>query len=164
MGYNTDFRGYFNFDRPVEPWLEEYINKFCNTRRMKRNPEKIKELFANWDKQCFNGELGPDGAYFIGGKGFFGQDNDESVINQNTPPNGQPELWCQWIIEGDKLVWDGNEKFYSYIEWLEYLIAHFFAPLGYVLNGTVDWRGEEWGDCGYICVKDNNVNVMYGGY
>lgn len=69
--------------------------------------------------------------------------------------------YCQWIPTEDGLAlkWDENEKFYAYTEWLEYLIKEFFAPKGYVLNGTVTWEGEEQGDVGKIIVKDNVVEV-----
>ena len=162
MGYSTYFDGSFEFNKPVTEELRDYIKKFNETRRMCRDVEKIKEIFPNWKNHCFNGELGPDGAYFIGGDGFMGQNGDDSIINYNHPPAGQPGLWCQWIIDGDELVWDEGEKFYNYIEWLHYLIKHFFHPLGYVLNGAVTWQGEDGDDCGTICVADNAVKVDYG--
>ena len=164
MGYSTDFYGSLQFNKPVAPWLVEYINKFSETRRMKRDPEKIKELFPDYGKMCFNGELGDDGEYFIGGLGFCGQTQDESVIDHNTPPKTQPGLWCQWIInEKDNcLEWDGGEKFYNYEEWLEYLIDNFFEPIGYILNGDIEWQGEEYDDLGTIHVVDNLVTTEEG--
>lgn len=157
MGYTTDFVGKFEFNKPVEPWLIEYVNKFCETRRMKRNNEKIKELFPNWKDLCFKGELGKDGEYFVGGSGMFGQGRDESIIDYNEPASTQPGLWCQWIVteDGHFLEWDGNEKFYNYLEWLDYLICEFFHPLGYVLNGSMEWQGEDYDDFGTITVTDN---------
>lgn len=164
MGYTTDFYGSLQFNKPVAPWLAEYINKFSGTRRMKRDPEKIKALFPDYGKLCFNGELGDDGEYFIGGLGFCGQTQDESVIDNNTPPKTQPGLWCQWIIneKENSLEWDGGEKFYNYEEWLEYLIDNFFEPLGYVLNGDIEWQGEEYDDLGTIHVVDNFVTTEEG--
>jgi len=164
MGYTTDFYGSFEFNKPVEPWLIEYVNKFCETRRMKRDNEKIKELYSNWKDLCFKGELGIDGEYFIGGIGFMGQSSDDSVLNGNGPACTQPGLWCQWIVteDGKYLEWDGGEKFYYYEEWLEYLIKNFFAPLGYVLNGDVEFQGEDYDDLGVIHVTDNMVDVEYG--
>lgn len=164
MGYSTDFYGSLQFNKPVAPWLAEYINKFSETRRMKRDPEKIKELFSDYGKLCFNGELGDDGEYFIGGLGFCGQTQDESVIDHNTPPKTQPGLWCQWVINEKEncLEWDGGEKFYNYEEWLEYLIDNFFEPLGYVLNGDIEWQGEEYDDLGTIHVVDNLVTTEEG--
>jgi hypothetical protein len=81
----------------------------------------------------------------------------------------EPEIvkysyYCQWVpsLDGKFLQWDQNEKFYSYVEWLEYLIKEFFIPKGYKLNGTVTWSGEETGDLGKIIVKDNVVEVKKG--
>lgn len=164
MGYTTDFYGGLSFNKPVAPWLMDYINKFSDSRRMKRDPEKIKEVYPNWGDLCFNGDLGEDGEYFIGSKGdYYSQNPDTSVVDYNSPPAEQPGLWCQWIVNEDGfLVWDGGEKFYSYEEWLEYLIEHFFEPLGYVLNGDIEWQGESFDDFGTIHVVDNVVNMQYG--
>lgn len=163
MGYTTYFNGSLKFNKPVEDWLVEYIDKFCNTRRMKRDNEKIKELYPNWKKLCFAGNLGEEGEYFVGGNGFMGQDHDTSVINYNGSPAAQPGLWCQWVInEDDELVWDEGEKFYEYVEWLHYLIDNFFDPLGYILNGEITWDGEDSDDVGTIIVTNNHVEVEYG--
>lgn len=164
MGYTTYFDGAFQFDKPVTDELKNYINKFSETRRMMRDNDKIKELFPNWEELCFNGELGEDGEYFVGGDSYlyFGENEDKSIINYNDA-GSQPGLWCQWVInDNNELVWDEGEKFYNYIEWLEYLIEHFFSPLGYVLEGTVFYDGEDSDDFGKIIVKDNVVKVAYG--
>lgn len=163
MGYTTYFSGEFQFDKPVTEELKAYINKFSETRRMIRDNDKIKALYPNWEELCFNGELGENGAYFIGGgENYFGDTRDASVIDHNDS-GSQPGLWCQWIIDEDgELVWDEGEKFYNYTEWLEYLIEHFFAPSGYVLNGTVFYDGEESDDFGKIIVTDNVVKVACG--
>ena len=161
MGYHTDFHGCFKFNRPVDAELVKYINRFGDTRRMKRDVDKIRELYPDWEKYCFKGMLGVDGEYFIGGE-------KEDIINYNLPPATQPGLWCQWIIgtdlqsNGINLAWDGGEKFYCYEEWLDYLIDNFFEPLGYVLNGDIEWQGEESDDFGIIHVKDNFVEMQYG--
>ena len=75
------------------------------------------------------------------------------------PHPDMPGLWCQWVPteDGTGLEWDGGEKFYSYVEWLEYLIKHFIEPWGLVLNGEVEWRGVEWNDTGTIYAIDNKV-------
>lgn len=159
MGYTTDFYGSLEFNKPVAPWLINYINKFSESRRMKREPEKIKELHpASWGRLCFNGELGAEGEYYIGGH------EDASILDYNRPPAGQPGLWCQWVINEETgcLEWDGGEKFYAYEEWLNYLIDNFFEPLGYVLNGDIEWQGEESDDLGTIHVVDNIVEMDYG--
>ena len=162
MGYNTDFCGSLEFNKPVEGWLVNYIDRFNETRRMKRDVEKIKELYPDWEEKCFKGNLGPDGAFFVGGDGFMGQLKDDSILDYNCPPSGQPGLWCQWIVNNGGLMWDGNEKFYNYVSWLKYLIENFFSPLGYVLNGAIDFQGEDSEDFGTIVVNNNVVTVEYG--
>ena len=76
----------------------------------------------------------------------------------------KPSIWLQWIVEEyhdtHYLIWDGNEKFYNYIEWLEYLIKYFFKPNNLSITGRVRWRGEEFDDMGTISVEDNEVEVL----
>lgn len=83
----------------------------------------------------------------------------------NTQPYPDvPGFWCQWVPteDGWGLVWDGGEKFYNYVEWLEHLINKFFIPWGVKLNGEVEWEGEESGDLGQIVIRDNEVEVREG--
>lgn len=163
MGYTTYFDGSLEFNKEISLELADYINKFANVRHMRRDVEKIKELYPNWKDLCYNGNLGLDGEYFIGGKGSFGQAYDESIRSGNSPADSQPGLWCQWIINEDGyLTWDGGEKFYDYKEWLIYLIKHFFEPDGYILNGTIDFQGDDSDDFGQIVVVDNKVSIEYG--
>ena len=161
MGYTTTFDGSVSFNKPITMEFAAYINKFSEIRHMKRDVEKIKEFYPNWEELCFNGHLGNEGEYFIGEdpKG----DYDFSVTDYNSPPNSQPELWCQWIInDNGELAWDGGEKFYEYEEWLRYLIKHFFEPSGYILNGEIGFQGDDYDDFGIIYVKDNVVSIEYG--
>lgn len=90
--------------------------------------------------------------------------NKFSEDDHREEDKGFPGIWCQWIPteDGKCLEWDEGEKFYNYVEWLEYLIKEFLAPKGYVLNGEVEWTGEENGDIGLIIVKDNIVTTKEG--
>jgi hypothetical protein len=107
--------------------------------------------------------IGTEGEFYVGATGFMGQDRclHGSVIDPNSPPSTQPGLWCQWrpSEDGKAIEWDGGEKFYHYIEWLKYMINHFFQPWGIKLNGEVTWEGENSSDMGKIIVKDNIVTV-----
>ena len=163
MGYTTDFFGRFDFDKPVSKEFAEYINRFSNTRRMMRDPDKLKTVYPNWKEFCFNGELGKDCEYFVHDDGFNGQKNDESIIDYNRPPETQPGLWCHWIITDDlqHLEWNGGEKFYEYDKWLEYLIDNFIKPSGYILNGSVDWQGEDEEDSGTLFLTNNELLVKF---
>lgn len=163
MGYTTDFSGRMAITPPLTEQQVAYLNRFSDTRRMKRDPvlaDKLPDPF----RAAVGLPVGIDGGYFVNGVGFAGQDHDESVLSQNSPPEGQPQLWCQWIVVSDQdgqwLEWDGGEKFYSYTDWLRYLIAHFISPWGSKLNGEIHWQGEDADDCGIIYCRDNAVDAV----
>lgn len=162
MGYTTDFNGQFDLDRPLAPEHREYLKRFAETRRMKRDADKAATR-PDPLRVAVDLPIGKEGGYFVNGEGFRGQENFASdVLDGNYPPEDQPGLWCQWIPneDGTAIEWDGVEKFYSYVEWLEYLVEHFIGPWGYQLNGSVDWEGEESGDMGTIWVKDNQIEAI----
>lgn len=161
MGYTTSFSGHFDLNKPLTKAHQDYLKEFCNTRRMARDINHA-GLADDVIRLAAELPLGDQGGYYVGATGFQGQDNDASVINYNTVPVGQPGLWCQWMPgeDGKTIEWDGGEKFYCYVEWLEYIIEHFLQPWGYVLNGDVYWEGEDGAsDTGRISVMDNVVNV-----
>ena len=94
---------------------------------------------------------------------------NETIVDYNQPPSDIPGLWCSWNISNghnydgdfDILDWDGGEKFYYYVDWLEFIIKYFLTPWGYVLNGSVLFEGEDRDDCGYIQIIDNIVTIEY---
>ena len=159
MGYTTEFNGCFMLDKPLDPSHARYLRVFADTRRMKRSAD-IAENFSDPVRHEIGLPIGIEGEYFTGGGGHAGQEHDNSIINFNVPPDTQPGLWCQWIPneDGTAIVWDGGEKFYNYIDWIKYLITHFFARWGYTLNGDVLWQGEEYEDRGIIMIRNNVVN------
>jgi hypothetical protein len=147
MGYTTDFSGKFDLNKELSPKMVQYLTLFNETRRMQRNVDEV---------------FGVEGEFFVFGGGDFGQDHEPNIVDYNEPPSTQPSLWCQWKPTSDRMgiEWDGGEKFYNYTEWLVYLIHKFLAPNGYVLNGVVEWSGEESGDVGEIFVEDNKVFIQ----
>lgn len=149
MGYSTDLFGKLKFNKQLTIEDKTFLEKLADTRRMARNVDP---------------KYGVEGEFYVDGGGSFGQDRDDTIIDYNTPPKTQPGLWCQWVPTDDGwyLEWDGNEKFYNYVEWLEYLIEKVLAPKGYVLNGEINWQGEDSSDVGLIKVEDNKVTVLEG--
>lgn len=140
MGYSTDFNGSFKINKPVDEDTAILLRGLNATRRMKRDI----------------GGYGIDGEFYI-------EDETYGVVNYNVPPSTQPGLWCQWmLVSDDTIMWDGGEKFYNYVEWIEYIINSVLKPRGYVLNGEVEWVGEDSEDIGKIVVKDNMVDVLSG--
>jgi hypothetical protein len=144
MGYTTDFDGAFRINKHLNDKMKKFLTLFSETRRMGRNVEDA---------------FGIEGEFYVFGGGFRGQGDDSNVINHNSQPSTQPGLWCQWLPneDGDCIEWDGGEKFYHYTEWLVYLIEKILRPNGYVLNGTIRWRGEDSDDSGDLVVVDNVV-------
>jgi hypothetical protein len=144
MGYTTDFSGKFDLNKELSPKMKQYLTLFNETRRMKRNTDEV---------------FGVQGEFYVFGGGSFGQDHEPNIIDFNKPPTTQPSLWNQWTPtqDGMGIEWDGGEKFNSYTEWLVYLIHKILAPNGYILNGVVQWQGEENGDVGEIIVENNRV-------
>ena len=182
MGYTTYFKGGLTPNKPLDDDLKNYINHFCNIRHMKRDVDLIKKLDPEWEKHCYNGSLGSEGQYYLPLdkyiendvkksvfdevdkegyiKNFMGQVHDLSVVGYNIPADGVPGLWCSWTInEYNEIVWNGAEKFYSYIEWLKYLFEHFLTPNGILYSGNIKWIGESSDDEGTIIVKDNEITI-----
>jgi hypothetical protein len=164
MGYTTDFVGEFKFNRPLEAAHREYLFRLSETRRMKRNVV-IAESLPDPLRIAVGLPIGVDGEYFVGvpvtKRDHWGglDDKDASVINYNDEPSTQPGLWCGWTSDegGTAIVWNGVEKFYNYIEWLQYIIDNFIIKWGYVVNGQVRWQGEEESDKGFIIVRENKL-------
>ena len=76
-----------------------------------------------------------------------------------------PDSYCDWVVPHearDTFRWDGSEKFYNWGDWIRYLIAEFFAPRGYALNGEMKWRGKDALDVGRITVKNNHLDLKTG--
>ena len=153
MGYTTDFDGQVNVVPPLNQQEIHFLTKFSESRRMDR-------------------EKGP---YYLG-TGDFGQDRENDIRNYNRPPEGQPGLWCNWqpTSDGSAIEWSGAEKFYSSMEWMQYLIDHFIGsnPIAkqlhpeefsflqsHTLNGEIGAQGEDRTDKWTLIVTDNIVTT-----
>lgn len=151
MGYTTDFNGRFYLDKPLDDNTFNLLSGLAKTRRMKRNVK----------------DYGIEGEFYFNPDDFenSGQTEDKTIIDYNSPPSTQPSLWLQWIPTEDRqhIEWDGGEKFYNYVEWLKYIIEKILKPKGYVLNGKVEWEGED-GDNGVILVVDNKIKIREVGF
>lgn len=67
--------------------------------------------------------------------------------------------YFQWVPSDDlqHIVWDGNEKFYKYVEQLQWL-CRWLLERGITANGCLYWQGEETGDNGILEVAANTVS------
>lgn len=161
MGYTTDFSGQFTLNKPLSGEHAAYLRAFNHTRRIKRDAS-IAGTRPDLLRIACGLPIGDEGAYFVGADGDFGQEpGAKDILNYNQAPMGQPGLWCQWTPneDGTAIEWDNGEKFYKYVEWLAYIVEHFLAPWGYVLNGEVKWSGEDSDDQGVIVAHDNAIGT-----
>lgn len=154
MGYTTDFSGEFELNKPLDNETYDFLVKLNDTRRMARKVDK---------------KFGVEGEFFVDGdddadEDYFRDKENSNIIDYNVPPKTQPGLWCQWAPTDDRnaIEWDGGEKFYAYVEWLEYIIKNVLKPKGYKLNGEVEYQGETPKDFGKIVVTDNVVTTRKG--
>ena len=151
MGYTTDFVGRFILNRKLDDKLAKYLRDFSDTRHMRRDLPK--------DKYGVEGEF-----YVAPGANTLGSDTDgkdpykDKIIDHNQQPHTQPGLWCQWIPSEDLMgiEWDGGEKFYNYVEWLEYINKNFLIPNNYYIRGRIRWQGEDTQDTGMIIADGMN--------
>lgn len=153
MGYTTEFRGQVDFDKSLTIPQLVYLKAFSEMRRVKRDAAKL-EGVKDPKRTAVGLPVGSQGGYFIDSE-YTG------VVDQNEPPTGQPGLWCQWVPteDGMGLEWDGGEKFYNFVEWMQYIIDHFLKPWGITVNGEIQWQGEEMGDRGLLIVTNNVVKT-----
>ena len=140
MGYTTEFEGKFVLNKPLDPHTE--------TRRMARKVPK---------------KYGVEGEFYVGGKGYFGQEKEKNILDYNRPPATQPSLWLHWkpSDEATEIVWDGGEKFYEYEDWLRYLCDKILSPRGYEINGSVKFQGEESDDFGWLHSEKNDISLTH---
>ena len=166
MGYTTYFEGEFKLSRPMQPEHMAYLKAFADSRRVIRD-RTITATIPDPIREAVGLPVGEEGEYHVADldDGSIANDNDllaaTGVVDSDAPPGTQPGLWCDWVPadDGAAIVWNGGEKFYNYVEWLEWLIRHLLAPWGYVLNGTVGWFGEDPDDQGKIVVNDNKLRI-----
>jgi hypothetical protein len=171
MGYHTEFIGEVNVEPPLNAAEVEYLKRFSSTRRMWRKSgpytvvDNLPSVNPNWPVSEWDRKVG--------------QVETADVLDYNSPPPGQPGLWCQWepTDDGKFIRWDGGEKFYDSPQWMEYLITNFlqegaaasrsgdpqFADFtfNHVLNGVINAEGEEQGDVWKLIVTNNDVTTKH---
>ena len=154
-----------SFNPPLTPEHLAYLRRFSQTRRMRRDEEKATAL-PDPHRERVHLPVGSFGEFFVGGCGFAGQEKDMSVLDQNTPPYAQPDLWCSWCPneKGTHLEWLGEfstPKDEEDVEkWLNYLVQNFFKKWDYEISGAAKFFDEslqEWA----LIVVDNEQAVWH---
>lgn len=78
-------------------------------------------------------------------------------------PKPNPGGYLQWVPSTtlDAIGWDGNEKFYDYVEWLAW-VCTWLKAAGIKSDGVIFWSGETVRDVGTITVVDGAVSASKG--
>ena len=82
------------------------------------------------------------------------------IEEKDTSGMGIPESsYLQWVPSEslDSIVWDTEEKFYKFEEWLQWVCDKFLNEWGIFANGEIFYRGEDIDDSGKLIVMDNHV-------
>jgi hypothetical protein len=87
---------------------------------------------------------------------------DPSCNAANEFEDGVPDSYCQWVPtrNGRSIEWDGGEKFYDYVEWLQWIICGPLATWGIDLSGEVTYSGEDTDDRGILRIDDSCVEQI----
>ena len=86
------------------------------------------------------------------------------ILEANNDPDSiqgeHPRSYMQWVPAQslDHIVYDGNEKFYEYVDWMKWLV-NYLKGIGITADGEIDWSGEQAGDTGTIVVANSEVAV-----
>lgn len=153
MGYTTDFVGWVQMDPPLNEHETDYLRAFSQTRQ--------------WDR--------PKGRFVVLAHPLADDEPNGPVDAYNRPAPAEPGLWCPWTpaMEGNVLAFDGVEKAYRAVAWLDYLISTFLSPGGaastsgdaqfgdftfdHICDGAVASCRRDTGRLSVILVTDNTV-------
>lgn len=171
MSYSISLDGSLVIAPPLTAEHRGYLAAFAATRRVRRDAV-FTATRADPVRMSVGLPAGDEGGYFVGAGGMLGQEgggpmldpggpkaNSIGILDFNSPPMGQPHLWCCWQPATDGSSFSAPEagSHYDPLGWLRYLVAHFLAPWGYRLNGDVSYRGADPADGGRLAVRDNVV-------
>lgn len=165
MGYSTNFYG----ELKIMPSFKEYdlLNEWLSQRHITFDNKKIEKVLAETGVRCdyvdSDNHLKED-CWNLIYKPIEDLEETEdtnfdiwSLSNYNEPPFKCPGLWSDWILEknGSILTWNGNEKSYDMVAWVQFLIKYIFAPNGHTVNGEINFQGEREPDSGKFIFKNN---------
>lgn len=140
MGYTTEFEGALE----LRPALADGLVAAWNAMVKERN-----NTYLDGSPRSFDAKL-------------YGR------LEVRRPNAGQtkwpcaPSCWDQWTLRQDKakqctlIEWDGGEKFYGFIRWLQHTLDTLHAvvrPLQLSVTGLIRWQGQEKEDQGVLRVE-----------
>lgn len=85
----------------------------------------------------------------------------DDIDGREQDDDKMPSGYNQWKLTPDcrHIEWDGGEKFYDYVEWLQYIIDTVLTPNDIALSGSVAYSGENASDNGILTIE-NGIAVQ----
>ena len=81
-------------------------------------------------------------------------------VSEEWPGPVPDRFFNPWLITSDNAGFEvRTDKPGDWKAWLQYTIDTFLVPCGYGLSGSVEWDGEEDGDCGIITIEAGKVKA-----
>ncbi len=155
----TEYSGNLKFDRELEKNHLDYLIAFTSTLRVVRRPESVN---AKEDIIRLNVDLplGKECEFYTGAFNRSGEIAE--IEDYNAVPENQPSSWCCWKPSKDQLEFVPAifDSYYSFIPWIQYLVANFIKPWNYSLNGRVKVKSIYDDGIKILSVKDNDISVM----
>jgi hypothetical protein len=154
MGYDTYFHGEISISPPLLPEHEAYLKAFLQRDHWSLDTNLIASEEDSLRSAVGLG-LGISGEFYTG---------DDSVYETHArlpgTPITQPSARTDWrVFSPDHLGMRESTRTEGYVLWLKYLMQNFFIPWGYVLDGMIEWDGDDPGDKGMIHVNQNKAEV-----
>lgn len=77
-------------------------------------------------------------------------------LEGNSGSPNAPDSYCDWQLTKDcmGLEWSGAEKFYHYVEWLQWLYDNILKKDGIQITGALKYEGESSDDMGSIIFEN----------
>ena len=147
---NPEYNNCLIINKKLDFDTKNTLEGILNTRRMKRDPWILADKL-NLDIDTVIEIYGEDGEFYI-------QENNTAVIDNDTPPNDQPNVYCNWKYNEKLNFLKYNSKDYEdSIEWIIYLVRNIFEPRGYYLSGNVEIYEDDIKS--NIIIKNNDISV-----
>lgn len=159
----------------VEPALAERLNRFLVLRHMRRDVERLCELYPSEEERkshslLEDGNFGPEGVYFMPAESEEASLADYEKLpglrgqgDVNKPPEGGSSLYCPlWILPGaagedcSYLAWNEDGYYRDFGKWVK-LVAQLLVSRGYHMDGRLVINVENGWKFHLIAVHDADV-------
>jgi hypothetical protein len=86
------------------------------------------------------------------------QRNSDNEHREGNGPDGKPiypGIHCDFTVtnDGTSIVWNGSEKTYNGVEWINWIIFQYLFPNGYTLTGHLDAQGADSDDVWRLMIR-----------